>query len=295
MRKKRKLKDAIDGINLKKLQNAIKQAIEVRADDEIVQAGKKREAELIEERADIKATLLEALNGWDKKRLQNLAEKADKHKLFSEMAADIPDRIEARVEFLGSAGKKEATLRTAMEGVDLEKLQEAIRKVEDVRSNEDLVANAKQREGELIAERKQAREQLDAALTGFDVDALDEALEEAQRLKIATREDKDIAKGRTKYLEVMADDSLGNLLKAIARAQAQGKYPDITKRAHLRVKELRMNMHKQKMKVKRMIPSCTDPDELEAELKEGLRIRAVGKELREQAEEKIAELREAQR
>lgn len=286
------VKDAIKGIDLPKLQEAIEAAIAVQADDSVVQAGKKREAELISQRSQIKEDLLQAVDGWDVDRLKDLAEEAEDHKLYSELPHNLPSRIENRVEFLKSAGKKEAALRLAMEGVDPQELQETIDEVAKVRGNSQLLDSAKKRKQELLAELAEARQNLDAALRAFDVDELKSALSEAERLQIVTEEDEEIAEGRSKYLEVLADDSLGTLLRTIKKHESSGKYPDITARAHVRKKELRHNMHAQKMKVKMMIETGTDPDELQAELDEGLRIRAVGKDIKVLAEKKIAELRQ---
>jgi hypothetical protein len=389
------VKDAIKGKNLPKLQKAIEAAIAVQAADSVVQAGQKREQELIGQRKQIKEDLLQAIEGWDLDRLKSLAEEAEDHKdLYDELPRDVPDRIMQRVEFLKSAGKKEAALREAMKGVNAEELQDAIDTVAEVRGDSDLLDIAKQRKQELIvkldlarkaleealegfnldkleqavrkakmlaiitkddnarikqrieflntAGKKEAtlrmamegvdaeklqdamdafsevhggrselvesakkrkeellveldtgRKNLDEALKGFDLDDLKQALDEAKRLNIVTKEDKKIAKGRSKYLEVIAGDSLGLLLRTIREYEASGEYPDITDLAQERVKEIRHYMHNQKMKVKRLVESGTDPDELEAELAEGLRMRAFGKDLKIAAEEKIAQLRAA--
>lgn len=285
------VKDAIKGINLSKLQEAIKAAIAVQADDSVIQAGKTREEELISQRAQIKADLLEAIDGWDVDNLKDLAEEAEDHDLYGELPRNVPGKIESRVEFLNSAGKKEAALRLAMEGVDPEELQDAIDEVSRVRADSQIVESAKKRKQELLAELAEAREKLDAALKGFSLDDIKAAMEEAERLKIVTDDDEEIAEGRADYLEILAGDSLGTLLRTIKKHEKDGTFPDITARAHERKVVLRRNMHNQKMKVKDLIDNGTDADEIEAELAEGIRIRAVGKDMRLQAEAKIAELR----
>jgi hypothetical protein len=290
--KEHDLKKAMSKVDLEDLQECIERAIAVKADEELVKKGQQREVELKAQRKQIKEDLLEAIDGWDVDKLKALAEEAEDHKtILDELPKNVPDRIENRVKFLESAGKKEATLRKCMQDVDLAALQAAIKDVEDVRGDQQLLAAGKTREKELTEELRKGRSDMDAALKSLDLDFLKSALEEVRRLRIVTDNDEEVAKGRSEYLEILEGDSMGDVMRAIAAHEQDGTFPDITEKAVERKKELARIMHNQKKKIQALIEESNDPDEIERELQEGLRIRCVSRALREDAEKRIAELR----
>lgn len=290
------LLEAIEGVALHDLREKLEFARNLDADPDTLRQGDDRVATLMQMNLVAEQNLITATAGTDSTVLQAAIHVAER---LDAVSNNVIEAGKARLFDLARRGELRAELLFAIEGEDLQLVEEKLARATDLGVAADVLTLGSQRVAELEAIRD-ARTVLEAAINGHDENVLSEALAEAERLAAASSSLASRARARLHEL-AQREEVKNELLRAMegvnldvlediwATAQNLGvDQPTLILCEHRR-EELNQIMSVAEEDLQAAIHT-RESELVRAALDEALRVHAADAVLQTRAEERLAHL-----
>jgi len=292
------LEGSIDSFNLENLMAALEEAREYRVEDDVLQQGEARVAELQRLRSAAANELAAAVATREVQRVSQAIIQAER---LNAVDSTVMHQARDRLEHLVLMADARQQLVDGIQGDDLEELSQQLATATQLDVDPAILSQGQQRVRHL-EEKRDSVIALEAAISGQDSQILSDALAVAERLEAATGDLIDRAEARLSVLEqidaatdelraMFTTDDAAALRQALERARAVGVDQEVIEegqRAKRRIDQLR---HDLRTALLEATEHGTDRAELQRLIDECRRLQAASTRRIQAAERKVASLR----
>lgn len=203
------LAESIDSFNLERLMEALAEAREYQAEDDVLHQGEARVAELQRLRAAAVTELATAVTTREVRRVSQAIIEADR---LDAVDSSVMNQARDRLQFLVQMDGARQNLLSGIEGDDLEELAHQLSVATELDVEPEILTRGQQRVVHLEAMRDSLIA-LEAAVAGRNSQILRDTLAEAQRLEAA--EDNLVSRAQTRLTMLEEIDEATNELRAL--------------------------------------------------------------------------------